>query len=172
MNRNELTHAVEEGKKTVFKAIRNHLPQEMGHHVEDVAQETFLRYYLAFQNKAALSGDDLHRWLYVAARNECLRFARSKRREGFAILRLFYSFNESVEDCYQLEDEIPLKKHIEKMPEPYRTVTSMRAAGSSVREISSQLGISSGTVKSRLSRGREFLARSLQSFSERMREEP
>jgi RNA polymerase sigma-70 factor (ECF subfamily) len=126
--------------------------------VEDVAQETYLRYYLAYRNREALDGDSIHRWLYVAAKNESLRAARKHRRAGFSLLRFLQTARpeaespppENVPSAQQLAAELPPK---------YKEATMLRLAGLNVADIARRLRIAPGTVKSRLSRGRQLMQR-------------
>lgn len=170
MTQVELAQAIEASKQTVLRAIGRHLPGELHANVEDVAQETYLRYFLAFKQTPGLSGDDLQRWLYVAARNECRRAARKGRREGFALFRfdwLFRSQDAGVEEDFKTESRAieseqknaRIRSHILEMPEPFREATQLRLNGMKMADIARSLGVSAGTVKSRLARGREWLAR-------------
>ncbi|MCE9599597.1 MAG: RNA polymerase sigma factor [Spirochaetia bacterium] len=170
MTEAELAQVIEASKQTVLRAIQSNLPGEQHASVEDVAQETYLRYFLAFRNKQALQGDDLQRWLYVAARNECRRAARKNRREGFALFRFDWTFRKSslaIPDSAAIESEsgefaeskARVRLHVDRMPEPFREATLLRLKGMKMAEIARSLGISAGTVKSRLARGREWLAR-------------
>lgn len=161
MTEAELADAVEAGKRTVLNAIGRHLPAGLTGQIEDIAQETYLRYFLAFQAKPALTGDDLQRWLYVAARNEALKAARKVRRESLALWRRNESPGpEADKDVDESGNREVLSLHIAGMPEPFREATRLRVTGLKIAEIAARLGVSSGTVKSRLSRGKEWLVRS------------
>ncbi len=163
MTEAELTSAIDQGKQAVLRAVRKHLPGELASHTEDVVQETFLRFFLAFRGKPALVGDDLNRWLYVAAKNESLRAARKIRRGGFALIRWIQSATtvETAANADLPSDERThaLAGNIEKMPTRYREVTRMRLSGKPVAQIARELKMPAGTVKSKLARGREWLAR-------------
>lgn len=159
MTEAELTSAVEQGKQAVLRAVRKHLPGDLASHAEDVVQETFLRFFLTFRGKSPLVGDDLNRWLYVAARNESLRAARKYRRGGFALLRWIQSAPSDVSDAGEENAPPSLQGPIEKMPKKFREVTEMRMQGKAVAEIARELKIPQGTVKSKLARGRDWLAR-------------
>ncbi|MBL8021737.1 MAG: RNA polymerase sigma factor [Leptospirales bacterium] len=170
MTQAELAQVIEASKQTVLRAIGRHLPGELHANVEDVAQETYLRYFLAFKHKPGLTGDGLQRWLYVAARNECRRAARKGRREGFALFRFDWMFrgrHAVVEEDFVAESHVKeseqgearVRLHVLEMPEPFREATQLRLNGMKMAEIARSLGVSAGTVKSRLARGREWLAR-------------
>lgn len=174
MTESELARVIEASKATVLRAIGRNLPGELHANVEDVAQETYLRYYLAFRGKQGLRGDDLQRWLYVAARNECRRAARKGRREGFALFRFDWLTRTSevpdidpasiavANGVNALSSESKadrIRSDVEQMPEPFRAATKLRLTGMKMADIARALGVSGGTVKSRLARGREWLAR-------------
>lgn len=169
MTEAELAQVIEASKQTVLRAIGRNLPGDLHANVEDVAQETYLRYFLAFKGKSSLKGDDLHRWLYVAARNECRRAARKGRREGFALFRFDWLTRrkDSAEDASVTmsrmsdseEKETRMRSQIQKMPEPFREAMNLRLKGMKMVDIARSLDVSAGTVKSRLARGREWLAR-------------
>ncbi|TGN06546.1 RNA polymerase sigma factor [Leptospira ilyithenensis] len=166
MTENELVHSIEESKTTVLRAIQKNLPEDLFSFVEDVTQETYLRYYLAFKEKPPLAGESLHKWLYVVARNECRRAWRDNKKTGslpFQIsddltgIESLYSFP-TVEIDHENRDKW-VRAQINELPEPFRQTTLYRLAGHKVNKIAQQLGVSAGTVKSRLARGREMLAR-------------
>lgn len=167
MTESDLIRAIESSKRTVLKSIQRHLMPEMASIAEDVAQDTYLRYYLAFQGKPPLGAQDLNRWLYVAARNECRRAVRKWNREGRAFSRfknelLVLRKDESDKDPFEdtnSEQKEWLKEQINLLPSPYRETMILRLAGDKVEAIAKKLNISEGTVKSRISRAKEWLSR-------------
>ena len=59
---------------------------------------------------------------------------------------------------YPLPDEaITLDLLIGRLPDKYRAVMALKARGLSEKDIADTLGITTGTVKSRFSRGKEML---------------
>lgn len=140
-------------------AIRRHLPAELHASVEDVAQETYLRYFLAFRSKPPLAGDDLHRWLYTAARNEASRAGRKQRRAGFSLLRFWQAGSREVFAQEDPEETADPQKLAQELPDKYRVPTLLRLSGLSLAEIAKRLNVAQGTVKSRLSRGRDLMRR-------------
>lgn len=165
MNEHELTKSIEESKLTVLKAIQKNLPADLYAYTEDVFQDTYLRYYLHFQDKPPLSPDALARWLYIVARNECRRTWRENRKMGS--LPFHGDFTE-IASHHQLEEENQaeqereefwIRKQVNELPEPFRQTTVFRMSGHKVNVIAKMLGVSTGTVKSRLARGREMLAK-------------
>lgn len=153
----DLARTIEETKRTVLGSIRKHLPAELHASVEDVAQETYLRYFLAYRGKPALDGDSIHKWLYVAAKNEALRAARKHRRAGFSLLRFLQGFR--AEQTEPSEETPSAEKLASGLPLKYREAAMLRLAGLDVAAIAKRLRIAPGTVKSRLSRGRELMQR-------------
>jgi RNA polymerase sigma factor (sigma-70 family) len=158
MTEAELAHSIEVSKQTVLRAIGRYLPAGAGAQVEDVAQETYLRYFLAFRNKQPLTGDDLQKWLFVAARNESYKTGRKTRREWFALFRRGEIFSAETAELPE-EGVEDLRLQIAGIPEPFREAVQLRSNGLKISEIAARLGVSPGTVKSRLSRGKEWLAR-------------
>ncbi|GBF51073.1 sigma-70, region 4 [Leptospira ryugenii] len=165
MNDQELARTIEETKETVLRAIHKNLPADLFALVEDVFQETYLRLYLHFSEKEVILGEGLHKWLYVVARNECRRAWRDNRKAGGLP---FTGDLENIESPFtyvgeeinrEEKDAIWIRERVNELPEPFRQTTIFRLAGLKVQSIAEKLGVSTGTVKSRLARGREMLAK-------------
>ena len=88
MTEAELTGAIERSKVTALKSIRRHLPHDLDGLLDDIVQETYLRYYMTFRDSRPLSDDYLHRWIYVAARNESLQAAAVEVLGGWTGLQV------------------------------------------------------------------------------------
>ena len=166
MTEAELTGAIERSKVTALKSIRRHLPHDLDGLLDDIVQETYLRYYMTFRDSRPLSDDYLHRWIYVAARNECKKAVRKSRREGFAYAKLKPGAEAAAneEDTSVNEDMVPqdaenVRLQIEAMPDPFRETFLLRLGGSKMVTIAERLNVTVGTVKSRLARGKRFLSR-------------
>ncbi|MCI8336309.1 MAG: sigma-70 family RNA polymerase sigma factor [Peptococcaceae bacterium] len=146
---------------------------ENGEDAADVAQETFIRVYRSLAN---FKGDaSLSTWIYRITVNLC-KDALRKRGHLFT-QSLDEPVSEESESLYpQLADDRPLpeelyeqqelKAYLEKfiacLSPDYRIVVVMREQMElSYEEISRQLGISLGTVKSRLNRARKYLRESI-----------
>lgn len=157
MTDQDLTRAIESTKHTVLKAVRKHLPADLYAQAEDVAQETYLRYYLAFKTKQPPRGEELHRWLYTAAKNEALRAGRTGRRITMKLMRWFN--NQPRESVEEPAPAISPEILVRGLPPEYREPALLRLQGMSLKEIGRTLKLAPGTVKSRLSRGRNLLQR-------------
>jgi RNA polymerase sigma-70 factor (ECF subfamily) len=151
---------------------------ENAEEARDLTQETFLR---AFQNIAHFRGDaDLRTWIYRIAINQARnrwRWWRRRRRDATVSLDapsgLFgRSLNETLraepssdpeKQTLAHEREKVLRSALKTLGRAYRETVILRdIEGFSYDEIATTLEISVGTVKSRLSRGREELRRKLE----------
>jgi len=144
----------------------------------DLTQETFLR---AFQSIGHFRGDaDLRTWIYRIAINQARnrwRWWRRRRRDTTVSLdapdgpfgqplnaTLKAEASESPEQqTLARERERVLRSALRGLGTAYRETVVLRdIEGFSYEEIAATLEISVGTVKSRLSRGREELRRKLE----------
>ena len=142
----------------------------------DLTQETFLR---AFQNISRFRGDaDLKTWLYRIAINQARnrwRWWRRRRRDVTVSLdaqdgqreqplssTLRAVGNNPEQETLARERETSLRVALRSLSRPYREAVILRdVEGLSYEEIAVALEIGTGTVKSRLSRGRLELRRIL-----------
>lgn len=144
----------------------------------DLTQETFLR---AFQSIGHFRGDaDLRTWIYRIAINQARnrwRWWRRRRRDATvsldapdgpfgqplnATLRAEKA-EDPEEQTLARERERALRAALKALGSSYRETVVLRdIEGFSYEEIAVTLEISIGTVKSRLSRGREELRRKLE----------
>jgi RNA polymerase sigma-70 factor, ECF subfamily len=144
----------------------------------DLTQETFLR---AFQNIQHFRGDaDLRTWIYRIAINQARnrwRWWRRRRRDATvsidttdspfgqpltATLKADHASNPEQETLAHEREQV-LKAALKTLSRAYREAVILRdIEGFSYEEIATMLEISIGTVKSRLSRGREELRRKLE----------
>jgi RNA polymerase sigma-70 factor (ECF subfamily) len=142
----------------------------------DLTQETFLR---VFQSIDRFRGDaDLKTWIYRIAINQARnrwRWWRRRRRDVTVSLDAQASSDEQPlsarlrdvsaspeQETLAREREMCLRRALRSLGRSYREVVILRdVEGLSYEEIAATLEISSGTVKSRLSRGRQELRRKL-----------
>lgn len=165
------THAFEmlvrEYEKMAYKIAYRYVGNEED--AKDVTQEAFIKIYGAicdFNGQAKFST-----WLYRIVSNTALDFLR-KRRETFSIDETVATKEgemvREIEDkaksqqpeeaLLQKEAEEKLQASLMKLSLDHREVILLRAYGAlSYEEIGAHLNLPSGTVKSRLKRGREEL---------------
>ena len=142
----------------------------------DITQETFLR---AFKAIARFRGDSsVKTWLFRIAINQSRnRFRWWKRRKRDATVSLDAIVGSAErpltevlpsdastpeEDAIRREQGRAIVEAISELPEHYReTIVLCDVQGFQYDEIASILGINLGTVKSRISRGREELRKRL-----------
>jgi RNA polymerase sigma-70 factor, ECF subfamily len=145
----------------------------------DLTQETFLQ---AFRHLANFRGDaDLRTWLYRIAVNQARnRWRWWKRRRRDRTVSLDAPVSEGIDaplsaglagdegldperQTLAREREQALHAALKSLSRPYREVIVLRdIEGLSYEEVASTLDLNVGTVKSRLSRGRNELRRRLE----------
>jgi RNA polymerase sigma-70 factor (ECF subfamily) len=122
---------------------------------EDLVQEAFVR--AASNGRRFLAVDNHEAWLRTTAVNahrSRWRKLRNGRRAQERIL--------PPRDPVGLEDHLEIIDALRALPEQQRHVIALHyLADLPVEQIAAELGVPSGTVKSRLSRGRHALASSL-----------
>ena len=136
---------------------------------EDAAQESFIKAYTSLDGFRADSRFSV--WLYRITYNICLDFLRRKKRENEVSLST--DDDEGREMELQIPDErsSPEKEYekaelraliregLDTLTPEHRQILIMREISDmSYADIASALGLSEGTVKSRISRARHSLA--------------
>lgn len=135
----------------------------------DISQEVFIK---AYNSLSSFRGDSLFSsWLYRLTYNMCIDLSRKTKKKNTASLYITDDDGEetllSIPDTTHLpETELELKelrqeigKAVCALKTEYRNVFIMREYhGMSYEDIANDLGISEGTVKSRLSRARAKIA--------------
>lgn len=145
---------------TAYSVSKNH------HTAMDTVQNVFLRVLKHLQKLEEMTDAQLKGWLYRVTVNSGVDRIRKEKKE---VLTEDPASSISVSD-----DELPeaamlsreqrdaVKAGIEALPEHYRQpILLYYFAELSYAEISELLGVSEGTLKSRMSRARNILARSL-----------
>jgi len=134
---------------------------------EDLSQEIFLKVFKSLEkfNRDA----DFGTWLSSVARNYCIDNYRASRREKEVLVEDSLAYDlapASYGNPYRaLEDQDRrslMRRGLEQLPEKLREAVFLRdLQGLSYQEMAERLALPEGTVKSRINRGREELARLL-----------
>ena len=135
----------------------------------DISQEAFLRAYMKI---GSFRGDSRFSvWLYRLTYNLCVDFMRRKPRDQ--VVSLTYqddsgnTHDMDIPDFRDIPEKVVLRQEMRKtinkginaLGSKHREILLMREiSGMSYEDIGSILGISEGTVKSRLARARKSLA--------------
>jgi RNA polymerase sigma-70 factor, ECF subfamily len=134
---------------------------------EDLTQEIFLK---VFRSLDKFNQDaDFSTWLSSVARNYCIDHYRARKREREVVVEDLVAFDRapaaSGNPYRALEDRDRrsfLRRGLELLPEKLREAVVLRdLSGLSYQEMADRLHLPEGTVKSRINRGREELARLL-----------
>jgi RNA polymerase sigma-70 factor (ECF subfamily) len=131
--------------------------------VEEVVQDTFSKAW--FRIEAFHGGSSLYTWLYRVAVNGAKDHIKARRRRPSSSLDLLEGSLElpsaappPVEDLARRELRLAVRDAIADLPVRFRTVLAMREIeGMAYSEIATVLGLSLGTVESRIFRARRRL---------------
>jgi RNA polymerase sigma-70 factor (ECF subfamily) len=161
MDNKEFAIIVEQSKPVVLSAVRKYLNPDYYHALDDVVQEIYIRAYKGITGNKFRGDSALNTWLYSIARNESLRMNdklnRDRKRKSGLVSEEIPYYDKSQEALgLRLEME-RLTSLLRKLPEKYRNVLELYIAGRSEIEISNNLNIKKGTVKSRISRGKAII---------------
>lgn len=126
---------------------------------EDVVQETFIKVFNKIDTFKEKSG--LYTWIYAIALN--LSRDRMRTKQDMLELKDEWIGNDDVESHVEINiDREQLRKEIFGMNSLYREVLVLFYFEElSIKEISNLLNEKEGTIKSKLSRGRNMLKESL-----------
>lgn len=143
----------------------------------DIAQETFVRVYMSAERYQA--NYSFSTYIYRIASNLAITDLRQRKRRRLIPLP-FFSDKEGEEMEIELPDERQTRaddalieeerrqaiaRAIASLPEKYRAAVVLRdIEGKSYEEIGAVLGLSDGTVKSRINRARNLLKEKLKDF--------
>jgi RNA polymerase sigma-70 factor (ECF subfamily) len=148
--------------------VFNHAHRLLGNQesAEDITQEAFI---LAFRKIHQFRGGSFRAWLLRIVTNLCYSEMRTWKRNSFLPLEPLNKDGDINESPYWIQDPSPLPEEIvetsdlqeklehglKKLPGIYRNVVSLIDIQElSYKEAASIMGVSVGTVKSRLARGR------------------
>ena len=126
---------------------------------EDVVQETFIKVFNKIDTFKEKSG--LYTWIYAIALN--LSRDRMRTKQDMLELKDEWIGNDDVESHVEINiDREQLRKEIFEMNSLYKEVLVLFYFEElSIKEISNLLNEKEGTIKSKLSRGRNMLKESL-----------
>jgi RNA polymerase sigma-70 factor (ECF subfamily) len=128
--------------------------------VEDIGQEVFFSVYKSMRAFNVQRGVPFSAWLFITARNRCISELRKKGRQMIPIEEAgnLKAHGKTPEQNVSDEERfVAIRTALEQLPEPYRRTILQSLEGDSPEEIAMMNRISTGTVKSRLSRAREKL---------------
>ena len=144
----------------------------------DLAQETFVRVYMSAERYQA--NYSFSTYIYRIASNLAITDLRQRKRRRLIPIPSFFSDKDGEEMEIELPDErqvMPddamiederrqaVSRAIASLPEKYRVAVVLRdIEGKSYEEISAVLGLSDGTVKSRINRARNLLKEKLKEY--------
>lgn len=134
----------------------------------DIAQDSFIRAYHALDRFE--EGQPFYPWLSTIATNLTLNHLRRQKRQ--TSLDDEYrdradTGHNPLEKMQMAENDRRFMEAVQKLPEQYRTVFILRTFENlSYEDIAARLGISVGTVDSRLFRARRKLVEELQDLLE------
>ncbi len=136
------------------------------HYAEEITQDTFLQ---AYKNLSTLSNpDQFAGWLYVIATRLCIDWQRKPKfvpqsLQGVSVKEIEEStyaryISEKQETASRERRYEIVEKILKRLPESERTVVTLHYLGEmTAKEIGKFLGVSVGTIDSRLHRARERL---------------
>ncbi len=171
MTENEFILIVAQTKKVVLAAIARNLYPRFAHAIDDVAQETYMRAYKHLTGDKFRAESEISTWIYTIARNESLRMNKKMLREEQKMDKQKQQTREGpVNDLPWWEmdyDKDLLYRMIDLLPENFQKVLRLVAQGYSVQDISKELAIAQGTVKSRTSRAKNLIREKYQEMLEK-----
>ena len=155
-------------------ALIKHLARRLGDRddANEAAQETMVRAYFSLpklQNCGAFLP-----WLLGIADRVSLEMRRARRRQPTPLdVEGVSGLGQPDLSTENRRSDSELRQAVSELPEPYRQVILMRFyGGKSCSEISHTLGISLGTVTSRLSRAYALLREALRTHEQTAEVEP
>ncbi|MDZ4726329.1 MAG: sigma-70 family RNA polymerase sigma factor [Leptospira sp.] len=155
---------ISETKLLVLKTIGETLIDRFDDATEDVAQEVYFRVYKAIK-KGQFRGDSkLSTWIYQIAKNESNRMNQKRIKEETKAKKYLDAglFSEFAKDSTSDELDISvITSLLSKVPSVYHKPLSLYLAGRTMDEISSELSMKQGTVKSRLFRAKVWIRENL-----------
>ncbi|MES4793192.1 MAG: RNA polymerase subunit sigma-24 [Chloroflexota bacterium] len=187
MDDHALLEATREGDEAAFQELVNRYRNPITNYIYrmlsdydravDLAQETFVRVYTSAERYQA--NFSFSTYIYRIASNLAITDLRQRKRRRLISLPSFFDRDgdemefeipddrASAQDDVMIDDERrkAVSKAIATLPEKYRAAVVLRdVEGRSYEEISDVLGLSEGTVKSRINRARNLLKEKLREY--------
>ena len=156
MDEKEFAGIVRKTKGVVLSSIGRHLPARYSHFIDDIAQETYFRAYRSLVKGKFRNQSSLETWLYAIARNETFRILGKivkEEKKAEKARTIIPTTDENGDEIDQNE----VFGLVEKLPDVQKEVFLLLLRGRNLEGISRELSIPVGTVKSRISRGKEGL---------------
>jgi len=128
---------------------------------EDLTQEIFIS---LMEKIGSFKGNSkFSTWLYRLTTNQCLDWLRKRKPANRQIDDMDLKSNDDILASIEVKEQLKdVDEALSHLPEDFKIVVILRdIEGFSYDEIAGQLGISIGTVKSRISRGRANLMKLL-----------
>ena len=174
----ELVRLAQGGNERAFQALVVKYQRRIARHVaryvrrasdvEEVVQDAFIR---AYRGLASFRGDaSFYSWLYRIATNAAFSFLKKSSTEIEADERSDEGFEPGVTDeqtpervlfARQIGDAVE-RAMARLQPELAEALLLFEVEGKSYKEIAQMLGTPIGTVRTRIFRAREFIARRLE----------
>ena len=174
----ELVRLAQAGDERAFQALVVKYQRRIARHVaryvrrasdvEEVVQDAFIR---AYRGLGGFRGDSsFYSWLYRIATNTAFSFLKRQPDEAQGDERSDESFEPGISD-EQTPERALLAKQIgdaveramgRLQPELAEALVLFEVEGKSYKEIAQMLGAPIGTVRTRIFRAREFIARRLE----------
>ena len=157
-------------EKRIARLVRGMVPES---DTEDVTQEAFLKAYRKLGNFDGRSS--FYTWLFRIASNTAMDWRKKERHRRHAPLPEGPQGEDAVESRepgpehagQRRELAARIDEAIQSLPDKYHEILVLREIdGLSYEEISKELGMSKGTVESRLFRARERLREKLSAWME------
>lgn len=164
MSEFDFNSIVKETKLLVLKTVGETLIDRFEDATEDVVQEVFFRVYKALQKGQFDGRSKISTWIYTIAKNESNRMNEKRIREEEKAKKYIdsWEFKNFVEDSSSEKERIDfIESILQKVPFKYQNTLSLYLNGLSMNEISEELGIRKGTVKSKLFRAKEWIKKNL-----------
>lgn len=158
----KLLNKLKEGDPQAFKAIYSEYinrvkrflkAQNLGEHIEDVAQETFIALW---RNKSRLDPDkSLANYIFAIAKNFALKEIEKKLKNELLAENLMEASNDEEEEPEKQAERLRfIISQLDKLPFRQKQILSLKyLEGFSGQEIAEKLDLSKSTVENHLNRG-------------------